>query len=133
MSAPASPTVPKRKPLILVADDDPEIRKLIERVLTSKYRVTAVADGPSAIAAASRPTYPDLLILDVMMPGLDGFDVAARVRSLPNTQKVPILFVTARDTPMDKIRGIQCGARSYITKPFRMDELLSKVSAALRD
>ena len=133
MSAPAKPAPPQRKPHVLVVDDDPEIRTLLERLLSQKYRVTAASDGASALAAASRPTFPDLVILDVMMPGMDGFEVATRIRALPNTRKVPVLFVTARDTPMDVIRGIQSGARSYITKPFKMEDLLQKVSAALGD
>lgn len=116
---------------MLVVDDDPEIRTLIERLLSQKFRVTTATDGSSALDAASHPTYPDLVILDVMMPGMDGFDVASKLRAMPHMQKVPILFVTARDTPMDVIRGIQSGARSYLTKPFRMDDLLSKVTAAL--
>jgi DNA-binding response OmpR family regulator len=74
---------------------------------------------------------PDLLLLDIMMPGLDGLDVARRVRLNPELKKIPIIFLTAKSTPGDVIKGIQHGARSYITKPFKLDEVLSKVKKAL--
>lgn len=119
------------KPRVLIVDDDDEIRTLLARLLRQECSVDTAEDGPSAVALASRTPAPDLVLMDVMMPGMDGFAVAQRLRLLKETKRVPILFLTARDTPMDVIRGIQAGARAYITKPFKIEEVLSKVRAIL--
>ena len=119
------------KKRILIAEDDPAIRALLTRVLEKSYAVTVAEDGPGALAMAGTDPPPDLILLDVMMPGIDGFGVAQRVRLLPQGKKIPILFITARDAPMDVIKGIQMGARSYITKPFKLDAVLAKVQKAL--
>ena len=66
-----------------------------------------------------------------MMPGMDGFEVARKIRSTPNGKRIPIIFLTARDAPMDTIRGIQAGARSYLTKPFKLEELMTKIRGTL--
>ncbi len=87
-------------------------------------------DGNHAVALAGQHK-PHLLLLDVMMPGLDGLAVARQARSLPQMQSVPVIFLTAKDGPMDVIKGIQYGARHYITKPFKIDEVLSKVKKSL--
>ncbi len=117
---------------ILVAEDDPAIATLIVRSLEKRYDIVLAEDGMGALAKAGTPPLPDLLLLDVMMPGLDGFTVAQRVKLLPGLERVPIIFITARDAPSDMVKGIQLGARSYITKPFKLDELLGKVKNALR-
>ncbi len=117
---------------ILIAEDDPAIANMLERMLEQRYDITVAEDGNSAIAKASMPPLPDLLLLDVMMPGLDGFTVAQRVKLIPGLQRVPIIFITARDAPMDVIKGIQLGARNYVTKPFKLGEVLEKVKKALR-
>jgi DNA-binding response OmpR family regulator len=127
MSAPAP--VPKKR--ILIAEDDAAIAVMLTRILRQDYEVVHVVDGPSALARASAQPHPDLLLLDIMMPGLDGLDVARRVRLHPELKKVPIIFLTAKGAPTDVIKGIQHGARSYITKPFKLDEVLSKVKKAL--
>lgn len=123
-------TPPQRK-RILVAEDDEAIAVILKKVLNKDYDVTMVHDGQSAVAAASKPPPPDLLLLDVMMPGLDGMAVASQVRALPGLKAVPIIFLTAKGGPSDVIRGIQHGARHYITKPFKIDDLLTKVKKTL--
>ena len=114
-------------PRIVVADDDKEIRTLLKRALERRYDVALASDGPEVVALASKEPYPELVLLDVMMPGMDGYEIAAQLRALPHGKRTPIMFLTARDSPMDKIRGIQAGARSYLVKPFKLEELLAKV------
>jgi DNA-binding response OmpR family regulator len=95
-----------------------------------EYDVVTASDGPGALALAEK-TRPNLLILDVMMPGMDGFQLATRVRAVPEIKNSPIIFLTARDGPLDTIKGIQSGARHYLTKPFKIDDLLTKVKKIL--
>jgi DNA-binding response OmpR family regulator len=120
---------PKKR--ILVADDDADIASLLARVLGEHCDVVVAHDGPDALAKASEMPRPMLLLLDIMMPGLDGLSVAKQIRMLPGLASVPIIFLTARGAPMDTIRGIQAGARHYITKPFKLEELVSKVRKVL--
>ena len=130
MSSPAAPQ-PGRKKRILIAEDDREIATLLERLLNTEYEVVVTRDGAGAIAAANAQTSLDLLLLDVMMPGIDGVTVAQTVRGLAAHKKVPIIFITAKDGPMDVVRGIQAGARAYITKPFKLPDVLAKVKKAM--
>jgi len=117
---------------ILIADDDPAIAKMLSRLLGRDHDVVVAEDGATAVALATKDPVPDLALLDVMMPVMDGLTVAQRLKSHPNLKKIPIIFITARSTPMDVIRGIQVGARSYITKPFTLDDVRDKVSKALK-
>lgn len=118
---------------ILVVDDEPAIRTMVSRVLNAHYRVTAAANAHEALAIASKMDRWSLLILDVMMPGMDGFELARQLRMLPSCAKAPIMFLTARDAAGDKIKGIQAGARNYITKPFSIDDLKARVKKAIGD
>ncbi|MGZ3637006.1 MAG: response regulator transcription factor, partial [Ktedonobacterales bacterium] len=121
--------MPAKKTTILVADDDPPLLRLITRNLQLEgYEVLAVSDGQQALDAIELTT-PDLVLLDVMMPRMDGFTVAERVREFSTT---PIIIVTARGQDQDKIRGLDAGADDYLTKPFSVDELLTRVRAVLR-
>ena len=95
------------------------------------YDVVVASDGKAAIARASEAPAPDLLLLDVMMPGLDGHGVAAAVRLLPGLKGIPIIFLTAKTGPAEVIKGIQSGARHYITKPFKIDDLVLRVKKVL--
>ena len=122
------PSISRR---ILVVDDDPDVVEMLARYLGREYDVVIARDGPGALAAAGREPHPHLILLDIMMPGMDGVGVAHRLRMMPEIKHVPIIFVTAKDGPMDVIKGIQAGARSYITKPFRLDDLKEKVDKAL--
>jgi DNA-binding response OmpR family regulator len=115
---------------VLVADDDPAISRLLERILGTEFDVYTAGDGRAALSLAGQ-IHPHLLILDVMMPGLDGFSVATQVRLLPGLKSVPVIFLTARDNALDTIKGIQVGARHYITKPFKIDDVTAKVRKTL--
>jgi CheY-like chemotaxis protein len=129
MSAGVQP--PNSKKLILIAEDDAAIAVMLARILREEYEVVHVEDGPAALARAGASPLPDLLLLDVMMPGMDGLDVAKRIRLNPKLKRIPIIFLTAKSTPADVIKGIQYGARNYITKPFKIDDVLSKIRKAL--
>lgn len=116
--------------LILVVEDDPIIRQTVSYALTrSGFEVTAVADGTAALEAA-RSRKPDLVLLDLMLPGMDGYEVAQALRQ--DDRETAIIMVTALDQASDKVRGLDSGADDYITKPFSMDELLARVRANLR-
>ena len=116
---------------IVIAEDDPAIASMLLKVLSQFYDVTVTNDGASAVAAASKQPPPDLLLLDVMMPAMDGHAVAAAVRALPGLKSIPIIFLTAKTGPAEVIKGIQSGARHYLTKPFKIDDLVQKVKKAL--
>ena len=116
---------------IVIAEDDPAIATMLLKVLSQFYNVVVTNDGASAVAAASKPPAPDLLLLDVMMPGMDGHAVAAAVRLLPGLKSIPIIFLTAKTGPAEVIKGIQSGARHYITKPFKIDDLVLRVKRAI--
>ena len=114
---------------VLVIDDDPDIRDLVRRLLErADYTVTDAADGRAGL----RELYaaqPDLVVLDVAMPDLDGWQALERIRDLSD---VPVLMLTARDTELDKVRGLKSGADDYVTKPFGRQELLARVESLLR-
>jgi len=115
---------------VLLVDDDVGIRRMLERTLRAEgYAVTGVADGGAALAQVER-TLPDLIVLDVAMPGLDGLAVTRRLRAkrLP----VPILLLTARDAVGERVAGLDAGADDYLVKPFDVGELIARVRALLR-
>ena len=120
-----------KKRRILIAEDDPAISVMLAKVLSQQYDVVVVNDGKAALARAGEAPAPDLLLLDVMMPGLDGHGVAAAVRRLPGLKGIPIIFLTAKTGPAEVIKGIQSGARHYITKPFKIEDLLQRVKKVL--
>jgi two-component system response regulator MprA len=114
---------------ILVVDDDPEIVSFLKRGLTYEgYTVDTAGDGAEALAKA-RDAEPDLVILDIMMPGIDGLEVSKRLRQ---ASKLPILMLTAKGTVADRIKGLDSGADDYLVKPFSFDELLARIRALLR-
>lgn len=117
--------------LIVVVEDDPAVRALVERALSRIYQVESFADGASAARRFEQEPVPDLLVCDVMMPGLDGIALARTARKNPLLRQMPIVFLTARATPKDVIQGIQAGAKHYITKPFKIDDLMQKVGKLL--
>jgi two-component system OmpR family response regulator len=111
-------------------DDEPNMVELLAGSLRfAGFEVTTAADGPGAIAQARRHR-PDLLVLDVMMPGLNGFDVVRRLRA--EGMRAPVLFLSARDAPEDKVTGLSLGGDDYVTKPFSLDELIARIEAVLR-
>ena len=104
---------------------------MLERALSSLYQVDTCVDGICALRRLEADPSPDLLLCDVMLPGVDGLTVARKAKAHPKTRSVPIVFLTARSTPKDVIQGIQVGARQYITKPFKLNDLLDKVKKIL--
>lgn len=121
--------VPEKAAHLLVVDDDDRIRSLLKRYLTENgYRVSVAKDGAEARELMGSVDF-DLLILDVMMPGLTGFDLTEKIRAASN---VPILLLTARGLPEDRIAGLERGADDYLSKPFEPRELLLRITALLR-
>lgn len=114
---------------VLLVDDDPKIRDLLRLYIEREgHRTLAAADGEMAVASALRAK-PDLVVLDVMLPGLDGFEAARRIRE---ESDVPILLLTARSGDSDKVVGLDLGADDYVVKPFSPRELMARVRALLR-
>lgn len=114
---------------ILIIEDDPAILKLLQRGLAYEgYVIDTAMDGRSGLNLA-RDHQPDLVILDWMLPGMDGLEVCQRLRAVGN---IPILILTAKDTVQDRVQGLDAGADDYMVKPFQLDELLARVRALLR-
>jgi two-component system OmpR family response regulator len=123
---------------LLVVDDEATLRELLAATLRfAGFRVTSVATGREAVEAAHADP-PDLVLLDVGLPDLDGFEVVRRLREAPTpigaarVCPVPVLFLTARDRPEDKVTGLSLGGDDYVTKPFDLPELLARIRAVLR-
>jgi DNA-binding response OmpR family regulator len=115
---------------ILVVEDDPIIRQTVEYTLKrAGFTVRSVADGSLAIPVAQE-FVPDLILLDLMLPGMDGYQIAEKLRE--TDKETAIIMVTALDTERDKVRGLDAGADDYLTKPFSMEELLARIRANLR-
>jgi DNA-binding response OmpR family regulator len=119
------------RPLVLIADDDPDILSLVKlRLERSGYDVVSAGDGEQALERARAQT-PDLALLDVMMPKLDGYEVTARLRQEEATRHLPVILLTARVQESDIARGIEAGADDYVKKPFSTHELRDRVQAVL--
>ncbi|MEV0458053.1 response regulator transcription factor [Catellatospora methionotrophica] len=115
---------------LLVVEDDPNILELLSASLRfAGFEVKAVGDGATALDAAAKAR-PDLVVLDVMLPDLDGFEVIKQLRQ--DRGRVPVVFLTARDATDDKIRGLTLGGDDYVTKPFSLEELTARIRAVLR-
>jgi len=122
--------LPSDHPLVLVVDDEPHIVQLTRMYLEREgYRVHSVGDGEAALTAAGS-LHPDAIVLDIMLPKLDGLEVVRRLRAAEDP--VPIIMLTARDDDYDKILGLELGADDYLTKPFNPRELVARVKALLR-
>jgi DNA-binding response OmpR family regulator len=120
-----------QRPLVLVADDDPDILLLITLTLERDgYEVVAAKDGLSALAAAVERV-PHLVLLDLMMPGLDGYEVTRRLRGEPITKDVPIVIVTAAAEETQAARALEAGADAYMKKPFSPRELLARTASLI--
>jgi two-component system, OmpR family, response regulator len=118
------------KARVLVVDDEPNIAELVATALRYEgFDVATAADGAQALATV-RAFAPDLVVLDVMLPDTNGFELQARIRA--DGQRVPVLFLTARDAVEDRVRGLTLGADDYMTKPFSLEELVARVHAILR-
>jgi two-component system OmpR family response regulator len=124
---------PTNEPRVLVVDDEEHITELVAMGLGyNGFDVERVTSGRAALDAVERRR-PDLIVLDVMLPDLDGFEVARRLRASEGAgTRVPIIFLTARDTTADKVQGLRLGSDDYVTKPFSIEELIERVKAVLR-
>jgi len=134
---PAAPAVPQapagapRRPLVLVVDDSDDIRALLGTLLKRRYDVRMAADGHEAIQAAAKLPHPDLILLDVEMPGKSGHDVCALLKTDPATAPIPVIFITGRNDPKDEAKGFSVGAVDYVAKPLSPPIVLARVSAQL--
>ena len=117
-------------PKVLVVDDDTRMVRLLTMTLPSTYEVAQASDGISAVDVAERYA-PDLVLLDVNMPGLNGFEVLRKIKSSPRLAKTKVIMVTARSDEADQNLGRQLGANAYMTKPFSPMALLDRVSKLL--
>ncbi|MDT0167029.1 response regulator transcription factor [Actinotalea sp. AC32] len=123
-----APQTPEAR--LVVVDDEPTIRELLTTSLRfAGFEVYAAADGASALQLV-RDTDPDLVVLDVMLPDMDGFTVTRRMRE--RDQHVPVVFLTARDDTTDKVQGLTVGGDDYVTKPFSLEEVVARIRAVLR-
>lgn len=127
-----TPEVGRSQTRVLVADDEPDLRSLIAMVLTAEsYDVCAVDNG-SAVLAMAQSFRPDVVLLDVMMPGMDGLEVCRTLRRALTTSNMPIIMLTAKSTPADAVAGLRAGADDYLMKPFDPEELLARVATTVR-
>ncbi|HUY86879.1 MAG TPA: response regulator, partial [Acidimicrobiales bacterium] len=119
-----------QKQRILVVDDEPSIVDAVATSLSYEgFEVSTASNGRSALASAQE-NHPDLLVLDIMLPDLDGLEVTRRLRE--DGIRVPVLFLTAKDAVEDKIRGLTVGGDDYVTKPFSLGEVIARIKAILR-
>lgn len=117
---------------VLVIDDEKNIIEFIHLGLKYEgFAVESASDGPEGLAAAQRIN-PDMIILDWMLPGMDGLEVCRRLRTNPTTRDIPVLMLTAKDEVQDRVAGLETGADDYLTKPFSFDELVARIRAILR-
>jgi putative two-component system response regulator len=117
---------------LLIIDDGPENLQVLGELLRPQYRVLAAISGEDGLRVAGGQPKPDLILLDVMMPGMDGYAVLARLRDNPATSDIPVMFVTALDSPTDEERGLQLGAADYIPKPIQPAVVMARVRTQLQ-
>ncbi len=129
MTSQCNENITERKPNVLIVDDEPQIIEVLRTCFSYEgFSVTVATSGPDALRCiAEHP--PDIVLLDIMLPGLDGMEVAQRVRE---AHDIAIIMLTANDTLQDRIAGLNVGADDYITKPFVFKELMARVRAVMR-
>jgi diguanylate cyclase (GGDEF)-like protein len=115
------------KPLILIVDDTPANIQVLADALRGEYRVKVATNGPTALELAQREGGPDLVLLDVMMPDMDGYEVIRRLKANDGTRNLPVIFITAKSDPGDETQGFELGAVDYIVKPFHMPVVRARV------
>jgi DNA-binding response OmpR family regulator len=126
------PAPPSRRHRIVVAEDDDALLKMLAKLLEPIAEVQIAADGQQALGIVrSMAEPPDLVVTDVMMPRMDGLQLAKQLKDDPKTSRVPVIMLTAKSGPRDVVGGINAGARHYLTKPFKHDELVAKVKKVL--
>ena len=121
----------ENKAAILIVDDEPANLNLLADLLSSAgFTIVAATTGQDALRRA-REAQPDLILLDIVMPGLDGYDVCHALKSDSSTQQLPVIFISARDKTADLVKAFQAGGIDYVTKPFQQEELLARVNTHL--
>lgn len=134
MSAPciaADGSGPEARPTVLVVDDTAENLQLMHGLLREQYRVRLATDGEIALKLASTEPLPDLILLDIMMPGLSGYEVCLRLKRQPLTRAIPVIFLTALDQEIDQEEGFRCGCVDYITKPIAPPLVMARVATQI--
>jgi len=116
---------------ILIVEDEESLLKLESILLSSRgYQITGVKDGLAALKALAENSF-DLVLLDIMMPGIDGFEVCRRIRGNPQTREIPVVMLTAKKSAADQARGLEVGADAYITKPFKSIKIMDMIESLL--
>jgi two-component system sensor histidine kinase/response regulator len=131
-AAPMPAKADARQPTLLVVDDVPENLRLIADLFEGRYKVKVAANGTKALAMCTADNPPDLVLLDVMMPGMDGFEVARRLRAHPNSEHIPVIFVTALNDDASQKKGLDLGAVDFVSKPVDPAILLLRVDNFMR-
>jgi DNA-binding response OmpR family regulator len=130
--SPPPPTFDDGRPRILVVEDDEDLLRMMYRMLSTIADVAMAADGEHALTILKAGDPPDLVITDWMMPRKDGLTLVKEMKLDDKLSRIPAIILTAKSAPRDVIAGINSGARHYLTKPFKPDELISKVKKVLR-
>jgi len=121
----------EQKTTILVVDDAPANIQLLSGVLREKYKVKAAISGVKALAVSQKTPPPDLILLDIIMPELDGYEVCRQLKTNPATMDIPVVFITGNISSQDEQRGLEMGAVAYLCKPIDSDKLLETVERIL--
>jgi DNA-binding response OmpR family regulator len=116
---------------ILVVDDSQNIRRLLAHNLGKKFTVLTAEDGQVALNILTNGEKPDLLLIDIAMPGIDGFSLTEQIKGRTEWRNIPLIMLTAKDTSEDREKGLQLGAADYITKPFNLEDLGKKIDSIL--
>ena len=118
-------------PIILLVDDNAINLQMLHQTLAGQnYKLLSARSGEDALRIAQKAV-PDLILLDIMMPGIDGFEVCSRLKKDPTTESIPVIFISALTDTKDKVRGLQLGAVDYVSKPFQPDEVIARVNTHL--
>lgn len=125
-------TTENSKPLILIVDDTPTNIQVLAENLVQDYRIKVAASGEAALETIARQGAPDLILLDVMMPGMDGYEVCRHLKNDPQTSAIPVIFITALNAGHDEERGLNLGAMDYITKPFYLPVVKARIRNHIR-
>jgi PleD family two-component response regulator len=127
----SAPTEALAQPRVLVVEDEPEIAAVLSEILRSRYRVEVARDGAEGLARA-RASHPDLVVMDVFLPKMDGLDAAVALKSSSDTANIPVILLSAHQGVAEKVRALNLGAVDYMSKPFNATELLSRTERALK-